>query len=159
MFVVLQTTNNKYNLKMKRTLVLMMVSLILLACGEKSNAVTVKEQSGQVRDFVEVLYFHGKQRCMTCRSIEQNTKELLESMFQRQMKEGKVVFRVIDISKKENARIAEKYEVTWSSLFLVQHKKGKEKAENLTEFAFGHSRTQPEVFKKGLAEKVNQALK
>ena len=144
---------------MKRTLVLMMVSFILLACGEKSNAVTAKAQSGQVNDFVEILYFHGKQRCMTCRSIEQNTKELLESMFQRQMKEGKVVFRVIDISKKENARIAEKYEVTWSSLFLVQHKTGKEKAENLTEFAFGHSRTQPEVFKKGLTEKINQALK
>ena len=144
---------------MKRTLVLMMVSLILLACGEKSNAVTVKEQSGKVKDFVEVLYFHGKQRCVTCRSIEQNTKELVEAKFARQMKEGKVVYRVIDISKKENARIAEKYEVTWSSLFLVQHKNGKEKAENLTEYAFGHSRTQPEVFKKGLAEKVNQALK
>ena len=144
---------------MKRTLVLMMVSLILLACGEKSNAVTVKEQSGKVKDFVEVLYFHGKQRCVTCRSIEQNTKELLEAKFTQQMKAGKVVYRVIDISKKENARIAEKYEVTWSSLFLVQHKNGKEKAENLTEFAFGHSRTQPEVFKKGLADKVNQALK
>ena len=131
---------------MKKTLVLMMVSIILMACGEKSNAVTAIAQSGQVKDFVEILYFHGKQRCMTCRSIEQNTKELLDSKFQRQMKEGKVVFRVIDISKKENAWIAEKYEVTWSSLFLVQHKSGKEKAENLTEFAFGHSRTQPEVF-------------
>ena len=144
---------------MKRTLVLMMVSLILLTCGEKSNAVTVKEQSGQVKDFVEVLYFHGKQRCVTCRSIEQNTKELLESKFQRQMKVGKVVYRVIDILKKENARIAEKHEVSWSSLFLVQHKNGKEKAENLTEFAFGHSHTQPEAFKKGLTEKINQALK
>ena len=109
---------------MKRTLVLMMVSLILLACGEKSNAVTAKEQSRQVKDFVEVLYFHGKQRCVTCRSIEQNTKELLEAKFTQQMKAGKVVYRVIDISKKENARIAEKYEVTWSSLFLVQHKNG-----------------------------------
>ena len=144
---------------MKRTLVLMTVSLILLACGEKSNAVTVKEQSGQVKDFVEVLYFHGKQRCVTCRSIEQNTKELLKSKFQRQMKVGKVVYRVIDISKKENARIAEKHEVSWSSLFLVQHKKGKEKAEKLTEFAFGHSRTQPEAFKRSIAEKINQALK
>ena len=113
---------------MKRTLVLMMVSFILLACGEKSNAVTAKAQSGQVNDFVEILYFHGKQRCVTCRSIEQNTKELVEAKFARQMKEGKVVYRVIDISKKENARIAEKYEVTWSSLFLVQHKSGKEKA-------------------------------
>ena len=93
----------------------MMVSLILLACGEKSNAVTAKEQSRQVKDFVEVLYFHGKQRCVTCRSIEQNTKELLEAKFIQQMKAGKVVYRVIDISKKENARIAEKYEVTWSS--------------------------------------------
>jgi len=137
----------------------MMVSLLMLACGEKSNTVTVKAQSGQVKDFVEVLYFHGKQRCVTCRSIEQNTKELLEAKFAQQMKEGKVVYRVIDISKKGNVRIAEKYEVTWSSLFLVQHKNGKEKAENLTEFAFGHSRTQPEVFKKGLAEKINQALK
>jgi len=144
---------------MKRTLFLMMVSLLMLACGEKSNTVTVKAQSGQVKDFVEVLYFHGKQRCVTCRSIEQNTKELLEAKFAQQMKEGKVVYRVIDISKKGNVRIAEKYEVTWSSLFLVQHKNGKEKAENLTEFAFGHSRTQPEVFKKGLAEKINQALK
>ena len=144
---------------MKRTLVLMMVSLILLACGEKSNAVTAKEQSRQVKDFVEVLYFHGKQRCVTCRSIEQNTKELLEAKFTQQMKAGKVVYRVIDISKKENARIAEKYEVTWSSLLLVQHKNGKEKAEYLTEFAFGHSRTQPEAFKKGLAEMINQALK
>ena len=97
---------------MKRTLVLMMVSLILLACGEKSNAVTAKEQSRQVKDFVEVLYFHGTQRCVTCRSIEQNTKELLEAKFTQQMKAGKVVYRVIDISKKENARIAEKYEVT-----------------------------------------------
>ena len=119
---------------MKRTLVLMMVSLILLACGEKSNAVTAKEQSRQVKDFVEVLYFHGKQRCVTCRSIEQNTKELLEAKFTQQMKAGKVVFCMIDISKKENARIAEKYEVTWSSLFLVQHKNGKENTENLTEF-------------------------
>lgn len=144
---------------MKKTLVLMMVSIILMACGEKSNAVTAIAQSGQVKDFVEILYFHGKQRCMTCRSIEQNTKELLDSKFQRQMKEGKVVFRVIDISKKENARIAEKYEVTWSSLFLIQHKNGKEKAENLTEFAFGHSHTQPEAFKRGIAEQINQALK
>lgn len=144
---------------MKKTLVLIMVSIILLACGEKPNAVTAIAQSGQVKDFVEILYFHGKQRCMTCRSIEQNTKELLDSKFQRQMKEGKVVFRVIDISKKENARIAEKYEVTWSSLFLIQHKNGKEKAENLTEFAFGHSHTQPEAFKRGIAEQINQALK
>lgn len=49
--------------------------------------------------------------------------------------------------------MAEKYKVTWSSLFLVRHKDGKEKAENLTEYAFAHSRRQPEVFKAGVTQK------
>ena len=124
---------------MKRIFVLMIVSLVMLACGEKSCSVTAKEPSGQVRDYVEVIYFHGKQRCLTCRS--------------------RVVYRVIDISKKENAPIAKKYQVTWASLFLVQHKDGKEKTENLTEFAFAHSRTQPAKFKAGITKNINQALK
>ena len=76
---------------------------------KKSNDLNVKKQLGHVKNFVEVLYFHSKQRCMTCRSIEQNTQELLKANFSRQLKEGKVVYRVIDISKKENARMAEKY--------------------------------------------------
>lgn len=53
----------------------------------------------------------------------------------------------------------EKYKVTWSSLFLVRHKDGKEKAENLTEYAFAHSRRQPEVFKAGVTQKIKTALK
>lgn len=55
--------------------------------------------------------------------------------------------------------MAEKYEVTWSSLFIVQHKGGKEMVENLTEFAFGHSHTRPKVFKAGITEKIRKALK
>ena len=132
---------------------------MLLACGEKSNDLNVKKQLGNMENFVEVLYFHSKQRCVTCRSIEQNTQELLKANFSRQLKEGKVVYRVIDISKRENARMAEKYEVTWSSLFIVQHKGDKEMVENLTEFAFGHSHTQPEVFKADITEKIRKALK
>ena len=143
---------------MKRTLVLMMVSFILLACGEKSNAVTAKAQSGQVNDFVEILYFHGKQRCMTCRSIEKNAKELLDAKFAEQMKQGKVVWRVVDISKRENAKLAEKYQVSWSSLFVVQHDGSKETAENLTELAFSTSLRQADKFKADLEAKINQIL-
>jgi len=29
-----------------------------------------------------------------------------------------IIYKVIDISKKENGQIADKYEVTWSSLFV-----------------------------------------
>lgn len=76
-----------------------------------------------------------------------------------QVKKGEVVFKVIDISKKENEKIAEKYEVTWSSLFVVRYKNGRETAENMTQFAFGNARKSPEVFKEGLVKTVNDMLK
>ena len=138
---------------------ILMVSLVMLACGQRTNAETDNEPTKQVKDYVEVLYFHGKQRCVTCRAIEQRTKEVINAQYAKQMQSGKVVLRVIDISMKENEAIAGKYQVTWSSLFLVSHKNGKEQAENLTEFAFGNARSNPDKFKEGLQLSINQALK
>lgn len=43
---------------------------------------------------------------------------------------------MIDISKKENEAIADRYEVTWSSLFVNGWKDGKENVNNMTEFSF-----------------------
>ncbi|MGN1263237.1 MAG: nitrophenyl compound nitroreductase subunit ArsF family protein, partial [Prevotella sp.] len=64
---------------------------------------------------VEVVYFHGKQRCVTCMAIEKSTREMLEQDFARQMKDGTVSFKIIDISTIEGAQTAKKYHVTWSS--------------------------------------------
>ena len=75
------------------------------------------------------------------------------------MKRGEVTFRIIDISQPENQALAEKYEVTWSSLFVVKHQGGKETAENLTEFAFGNARKLPDTFKDGVIAAVNKMLK
>lgn len=143
---------------MRSTLSIMLVSLMMLACGQQTNAETGDEPSKPEKDCVEVLYFHGKQRCVTCRAIEQHTKEVLDAKYAKQMQSGKVVWRDIDISQKENEPISDKYRVTWSSLFLVSHKDGKEKSENLTEFAFGSARSNPSVFKEGLEQRINQLL-
>lgn len=102
---------------------------------------------------MEVLYFHGKQRCATCMAIEKNAKEAVEAQFADELKNGTVVFKSIDISKAENEKIAEKYEVTWSSLFICKWKNGKETHENLTEYAFANARTAPDTFKSGVIEK------
>lgn len=67
--------------------------------------------------------------------------------------------RTIDISDPKNETIAEKYEVTWSSLFVSKWKDGKETYENLTEYAFANARTAPDTFKNGITEKVRTLLK
>lgn len=110
-------------------------------------------------NYVEVLYFHGKQRCVTCRAIEAGAKEALESTFPDRLEDGSVVFRTIDISKEENEAIAGKYEVVWSSLIVVRHSGDKETAENMTEFAFANARNSPDVFKAGVVKAVNDGLK
>ena len=111
------------------------------------------------KDVVEVLYFHGKQRCITCKSIEKHTKDVLTAYFADQVKNGKIVFRVIDISEPANEKTAEKYEVTWSSLFINKWKGGKEKVNNMTEFGFSYAKSSPDVFKAGVKKKIEELLK
>lgn len=130
----------------------------MTACGNNTakNSSGTEQQTAQSekQDRVEVLYFHGKQRCATCMAIEKNAKEAVEA----QLKNGALVFKTIDISKEENEAIADKYEVTWSSLFLVRYQSGKESAEDLTKYAFANARTAPDTFKQGLTEKINGLL-
>lgn len=128
----------------------------LMSCGSGDNTANAKSPE---KDRVEVIYFHGKQRCATCMAIEKNTKEVVNMLFANELKNGTVVFKTVDISTPEGEKIADKYEVTWSSLFVNKWKGGKETRNNLTEFGFGNDRKNPDGFKKGLADKIRQSLK
>ena len=131
------------------------VGLVVACSGGKTKSVTENQQTRI--DAVEVLYFHGAQRCATCMAIEENTKALIESAYAELLKSGKLVFRSVDITKDE--ALAERYEVSWSSLILVGYdKSGKESATNLTEFAFGNARTTPDKFKQGLSDRITEML-
>lgn len=144
---------------MKKILLLMTLCLGLFACGSGSPKAQKGDAQENTKDRIEVLYFHGKQRCATCMAIEQRAKETLEEQFADELKNGTLVFRIIDISQPENEALADKYEVTWSSLFVCRWKGSKETSENLTEFAFGNARTAPEAFKNGLAIRIRELQK
>lgn len=144
---------------MRKLLVLLTLTLGLVACGN-GNAKNKKSAAPEnTKDRTEVLYFHGKQRCATCMAIEQNTRAVVEEQFADELKNGTLVFRIIDISEPENEAIADKYEVTWSSLIVSRWQGGKESAENLTEYAFANARTAPETFREGLAAKIRELQK
>lgn len=147
---------------MKKIVLMAVACLTLASCGmgtkNESSAQGV-EVGVPAHDCVEVLYFHGKQRCATCMAIEKNASEAVAKEFAEEIRRGDVVFRVIDITKEENEAIAGKYEVTWSSLFVVGHKDGDERVENMTDFAFTNARQSPEEFKNGVVAKVREMLK
>ena len=147
---------------MKKIVLMAVACLALASCGmgtKNDSSAQGVEVGVPARDCVEVLYFHGKQRCATCIAIEKNASEVILKEFAEEIKKGDVGFRVIDITKEENEAIAEKYEVTWSSLFVVGHKDGKESVENMTDFAFKNARQSPDEFKSGVVATVKEMLK
>ena len=76
-----------------------------------------------------------------------------------QIDKGAVVYKVIDISDPQNEAITDKYEVTWSSLYINGWKGGKETVNNMTEFSFANAKGSPDIFKEGIKNKINELLK
>ncbi len=110
-------------------------------------------------DYVEVVYFHGKQRCITCRAIEKYAKEVVNTHFAQQVKQGKVKFREIDFSTTQGEAVADKYRVASSSLFINRWKNGKEQRNDMTRFGFKNARSNPDAFKSGVKAKITELLR
>ena len=109
---------------------------------------------------VEVRYFHGKQRCITCRSIEKCAKEVLDESFASQQKSKKISMKVIDFSTDQGKPIAADHKVSFSSLFIVKiDKNGKETRTDLTRQGFQYAKRNPGEFKKIVKEEITKALK
>lgn len=144
---------------MKNILFVLFAIMGFVSCGNKSNAETQLPTSTNQKEVVEVLYFHGKQRCITCNTIENLTREVVEKNYAQQLKAGKITFKVVDISTKEGEKMAEKYEVTWSSLYINKWNKGKETKNNMTDFSFSHAKNSPNEFKSGIKKKIDELLK
>lgn len=145
---------------MKKLICLFVSMTFMMACGSRSaqtNETAFIE--GNDADRVEILYFHGAQRCLTCRAIESHTMALLDSLYTEETTNGKIVWKVVDISKPEYEAIADKYEVTGSSLFINGWKADKECVNNMTTFSFANARKNPEQFKEGIRSKIEELLK
>lgn len=144
---------------MKKLFYLLIATVILISCSNSKNKTETNTAKENQPNHIEVLYFHGAQRCMTCRAIEANTIAVLDSLYSKEQADGKIIYQMIDISKKENEQIADKYEVTWSSLFVNSWKNGKENVNNMTEFSFSNARNEPNKFKEGIKNKMDELLK
>jgi hypothetical protein len=142
---------------MKRFIFITLVALLCLS--EATYSQTKRVRRTAQKTVVEVLYFHVKQRCPTCIAIGDNSKEVVSKDFAAQVKSGQVRFKEIDISTPAGEKIADRYHVTWSSLYVNQWKNGREKRNDMTRFAFENARSNTPAFHSGLKDKINLLLK
>jgi len=134
----------------------LVISLIITSCNDQNKTKTTSLNKSISK--IEVLDFHSTHRCMTCNAIETNTKHTLNTYFEKELKEDKITFQVINVDERENEKIAEKFEAAGTALFLNVIKDGKETQIDLTEFAFMNGNDQKK-FSKELKAKIDTELK
>ncbi len=139
---------------MKRLFLLLAV-ILFASCGSAPTTTSALNTD----DGLHVLYFHGKQRCITCMAIEKLSQEVIKADFAEELKNGDITYTIIDITTPEGAEIANRYEVSFSSLFANSWKDGVETKGDLTKMGFSYAKSQPEIFKTEFKNKINELLK
>lgn len=77
-------------------------------------------------DKVNVYYFYGKPRCVTCVKIENYTKNAVESM-----KDKDIIYQALDMENSKNNALVKKYNLYTKSVIVSKIKNGKEQWKNL----------------------------
>ena len=144
---------------MKKIILWIFGLLVMAACGSKTAENKGASTEGESdKTCVEILYFHGDMRCRNCVAMEKGVSELLEDQIKEEVKEGKIVFKTIDITMPEGEKIADNYTVSWSSLYLNNWKGGKEERNDLTRMGMQTAAKDPAAFKEEVKKSITQYL-
>ena len=75
---------------------------------------------------VIAYYFHGTYRCSTCQTIEKYSQEAIEQYFAKELKNGILEFKPINVEEAENRHYVQDYQLFSKSLVISLVKQGKE---------------------------------
>ena len=129
---------------------------ILVSCKGKHNEKTSENLTDASTTGIEVIYFFGKQRCSSCVAMEKFAKEAIDSVFPEKINDGEISFKSIDITTPEGEKLADSFEVTSSSIFVVNNKSDKPEKVDMTAFGFRNARSNRQVYKQGIIDQINK---
>jgi hypothetical protein len=75
---------------------------------------------------VIAYYFHVTVRCVTCRTIESYSREVVEQKFGADIAKGRLEFRLVNLQLPENKHFVKDYQLFTKSLVLVRFDKGRQ---------------------------------
>ncbi len=75
---------------------------------------------------VLVYYFHGTQRCATCRKLEAFSLEAVQQGFQEALQQGQLEWRLINVDEPDNAHFVDEYQLFTRSLVIVKMSDGEQ---------------------------------
>ena len=75
-------------------------------------------------DRVVAFYFHGNVRCATCRKIEAYADEAIHTGFARELEQGSLAWRTVNIDEPEHKHFVEDFQLVTRSVVLAEYRGG-----------------------------------
>jgi methyltransferase-like protein len=124
--------------------------LILLFATFFSCKNEVKEEAkiseNTVQTDIQLIQFHTEHRCVTCNNIEKLSKETIKG-------NEAISFVLYNVDDEKNAKVAEQFEASGTSLYLYNSKT--KATKDLTEMAFMYAKNEGDKFKTELQKEIS----
>jgi len=92
--------------------------------GGLTTGTGVASTSESVDDAVMVYYLHGSMRCPTCKGIQSQAQETVESAFASELESGEVAWKVVNYEKPEGTDLGKKFEVQMPVVVVAKMNNG-----------------------------------
>lgn len=102
------------------------ITVLLLIVFMISSAVEASDNTAGIKDGIVIYYFHGNQRCVTCKNIEKLSKAATERKFPEGLKDGTVKFIPINVETSDNEHFINDYQLFVRSVVVTRIENGKE---------------------------------
>jgi len=100
--------------------------LSVSAChGDPGQDAPAKKAAAAPARQVIACYFHRTVRCPTCRTISAYAEESLQTGFKKEMKDSRVLWKMIDFQDAKNQKVVEAYKIQGPTLVLMDVRNGK----------------------------------
>ena len=100
--------------------------LLLFALLSAQVLLAAALASASPESVIKVFYFHRRFRCPECIKVENAVHKALETHFPGELKEGRVVWQVVDVSAQENQHYLTDYNFMYNTVMVVEERSGKD---------------------------------
>jgi hypothetical protein len=151
-------------MKIKRLIItvfasFVMACLVALALRQMRTQEPEKPAGEQLPDAVIVFCFHGKTLPPKYAQLEKYTHETLQKSFANELKDGRLVWRVVNYESPEHATLASDFQLTMATIVVADARPDKTGiAKNLQKKVWELVDDKP-AFQAYIANEVREALK
>ncbi len=102
-------------------LIYMGIIVLVLVVGEITATEEKTKTSAEEGKFI-AYYFHGTDRCPSCTKIEKWSYEAMKNSFPKALKQGRLLWKPVNIDKPENRHFIKEYGLFTKSLIITEVK-------------------------------------